>query len=416
MKILFFVGEFPKLSQTFILNQITGLIDAGHEVTILAKKSGGAKVHPDVLYYDLLDHVVYYGDSAQSNSRIRKGCAFVRAFCAHGISRVFNKNVQGQAPLRELLAMPNLVLLIRKLNQVDLTDYSVIMAHFGPNGLLAQKCIEMGLLRGKLFTAFHGYDMLRFVKQKGSAAYNDLFRSPSVILPISEHWRRRCIALGAEPSKTVVHHMGIDLLRFDCHPSQPAVQLFFVSAARLVEKKGLQYAIEAVAQLVKRGYSVRYAIAGDGPLKDKLQEQIERCKMTRHIQLVGWKTQDEWIKLMKDAQVVLAPSVTASDGDMEGIPVQLMEAMAMEKLVVATIHSGIPELIQDGENGYLVPERDAASLAQALEKAIKTPEKWKRITQNARRTIKESFNIQKLNTGLLQLFKNSLDEPRRNPK
>jgi colanic acid/amylovoran biosynthesis glycosyltransferase len=405
MKILFLVGEFPKLSQTFILSQITGLIDAGHEVTILAKKSdGGSKVHPDVLNYDLLQHVVYYGDSTHSKNRCRKGLVFGQALCAHMVTRVFNKQYKGKASFRDLLKLPNLVLLVRTLNQVDLTDRTIIVAHFGPNGLLAQKCIEMGLLNGKLFTAFHGYDMLRYVKQRGANVYRDLFHSSSLILPISDFWRRRCIALGADSSRVIVHHMGIDLLRFGSHPAQLTKPVILVSAARLVEKKGLEYGIEAVSQLITKGYSIRYFIAGDGPLKDKLQNQIEKNKLTRQIRLLGWKTQNEWIELMKDAQIVLAPSITANDGDMEGIPVQLMEAMAMRKIVVSTVHSGIPELIQDGENGYLVTEKNSDALANVLERLILSPEKWNRITQNARYTIKEAFNSQKLNAELIQLF------------
>lgn len=405
MKILFLVGEFPKLSQTFILNQITGLIDAGHEVTILAKKSdGGSKVHPDVMNYDLLKHVVYYGNSTHSDNRCKKALVFGRALCAHMVTCIFNKQYKGAASFQDLLKLPNLVLLVRTLNQVDLTDRTIIVAHFGPNGLLAQKCIEMGLLKGELFTAFHGYDMLRYVKQKGSNAYRDLFRSSSCILPISDFWRRRCIELGANPSRVIVHHMGIDLLRFGSHPAQLAKPVILVSAARLVEKKGLEYGIEAVSKLIAKGYSIRYFIAGDGPLKDKLQDQIEQNKLTRQIRLLGWKTQNEWIELMKDAQIVLAPSITASDGDMEGIPVQLMEAMAMRKIVVSTVHSGIPELIHDGENGYLVPEKNSDALADVLERLVLAPEKWSRITQNARQTIKQAFNSQKLNAELIQLF------------
>lgn len=405
MKILYFVGEFPKLSQTFILNQITGLIDAGNEVTILAKKSApDAKIHPDVVNYELLSRVVYYGDSTQVQTRVGKGMSFVRALGAHLYSCVFNPRYKCEAAFRDLIKMPNLIMLIRKLNQVDLTDRTVIMAHFGPNGLLAQKCIEMGLLKGTLFTTFHGYDMLRYVKQKGQDAYRDLFRSPSFILPISDFWRRRCIELGADSSRIIVHHMGIDLLRFDSHPSQPAKPAVIVSAARLVEKKGLVYGIQAVGQLVKKGYSVRYYIAGDGPLRDKLQQLIDENKLTRHVQLLGWKTQDEWIELMKTAQIVLAPSITASDGDMEGIPVQLMEAMAMRKIVVSTYHSGIPELIHDKENGFLVAEKNSEALTSVLEEVILSPEKWSRITQNARQTIKDQFNIQKLNAELLRLF------------
>lgn len=107
---------------------------------------------------------------------------------------------------------------------------------------------------------------------------------------------------------------------------------------------------------------------------------------------------------MKETHIVLLPSVTSRKGDMEGIPVFLMEAMAMGKIVVSTYHSGIPELIQHKVNGYLVRERDAEGLSQTIQEMLSSVETWRPIADQARQTVIERFNIDCLNKRLLAIF------------
>lgn len=404
MNILFVVGEFPKLSQTFILNQMTGLIDAGHDVQILAKKAApDRKVHPDVIRYRLAQRTFYYG-TGRPGGKFQKTLEFAGGLVQLTLDRFIHKKGIHPNAFRDLFRYPNLILMIRALRRIDLTDRDVILAHFGPNGILARKCLDLGLLHGRLFTAFHGYDMLRYLQAKGQQAYQDLFRSQTTLLPISLFWKKRLIRLGADPSRTIVHHMGIDPDKFSFCPAQPASPVHIVSAARFVEKKGLSFAIRAVAGLIERGYDVRYRIAGDGPLHAQLQQQIADLGLEDHVFLAGWKTQDEWIDMMREAQMVLAPSITADDGDMEGIPVQLMEAMAMGKIVVSTLHSGIPELIQSGVNGYLVPEKDPDSLTETMASALKSPDLWPDLAGRARQTVADQFQIRRQNSQLICLL------------
>lgn len=401
MKILVFVGVFPKLSQTFILNEITGLLDAGHEVVIMAKRGEpGTIVHEDVRTYHLMDRVIYYGDNRR-DSKISKAFEFARGLAAECVP---GRKKAASIPVSVLLRYPNLILLARKLRSVDLSDVDVVHAHFGPNGVLALQCMKFGLLSGRLFTTFHGYDMLRYVKQRGEHAYRELFASDSTLLPISRFWEQRLIRLGARPRQIVVHHMGIDVEKFDYCPALPDQELRLVSAARFVEKKGLEYGIRAVGRLIDRGVPVRYTIIGGGPLDERLKQLAAESGHADRIVFSGWKTQDELIKVMKQAHVVLLPSVTAGDGDMEGIPVQLMEAMAMGKIVVSTRHSGIPELIDHRRNGFLTGEKDVDELTQMLFQVYTSPEKWPEISKQARQTIVERFNIHILNEQLIDRF------------
>ncbi|MFD2615950.1 glycosyltransferase [Terrilactibacillus laevilacticus] len=403
MNILYIVGEFPKLSQTFILNQITGLIDAGHHVTVLAKKSeSNHKIHEDVSKYHLLDHVIYYDENGR-DSKFFKGLTFIKSIFSFGYSQLLHKNHPIHLSWKVLLSSPNLILLYNRLKKEPLLDIDVVHAHFGPNGLLAHRLIQMGLIRGQLFTTFHGYDMLRFIKQKGDDVYTDLFQSKTVLLPISNFWKRKLEGMGANPARTIVHHMGIDVDKFEYHPIKMSQDIKIMSIARFVEKKGLIYGIQAVSKLIKKGYNITYSMIGGGPLEKEFRSMISNEGLEDHIRLLGWKTQEQVIEIMKESHVVLLPSVTSHDGDMEGIPVILMEAMAMGKIVVSTYHSGIPELIEHGVNGFLVEERNVDELVHTLADIFSLEDSIS-ISKQARETVLNQYNIDKLNRRLIDTF------------
>ncbi|MTT31851.1 glycosyltransferase [Terrilactibacillus sp. BCM23-1] len=407
MNILYVVGEFPKLSQTFILNQITGLIDAGHHVTVLAKKSeSNYKIHEDVSNYHLLDHVIYYDENGRDN-KFSKGMTFVKSLFSFSYSQLLHKKHPTHLSWKALLSSPNLILLYNRLKKQPLLDMDIVHAHFGPNGLLAHKLIQMGLISGRLFTTFHGYDMLRYIRQKGDDVYKDLFQSKAVLLPISNFWKSKLEGMGANPTRTIVHHMGIDVDKFEYLPIKMNQDIKIISIARFVEKKGLSYGIQAVSNLIKKGYNITYSIIGGGPLEKELRSIISNKGLEDHIQLLGWKTQDQVIEIMKESHVVLLPSVTSHDGDMEGIPVILMEAMAMGKIVVSTYHSGIPELIKHGVNGYLVEEKNAKELVDTL-KNIFDMEDHSSIIEQARETVSRQFNICELNKQLIDTFERKI--------
>jgi colanic acid/amylovoran biosynthesis glycosyltransferase len=130
----------------------------------------------------------------------------------------------------------------------------------------------------------------------------------------------------------------------------------------------------------------------------------------QYIRLTGWKDQDEVSKLMDEADIYLGPSVTAKDGDQEGIPVVMMEAMAKGLIVCATYHSGIPELIEDGVSGFLVPESDVQALSTKLHYVFKNHDQWSRISENGYSKVFSEYNIQALNDGLESLLADTVEK------
>ena len=136
-------------------------------------------------------------------------------------------------------------------------------------------------------------------------------------------------------------------------------------------------AIEACRQLKARGVDFRYRILGIGPWERRLRTLIEQYELETHVEMPGFKPSHEVKAMLDEADVFLLPSVTGADGDMEGIPVALMEAMAVGIPVVSTLHSGIPELIKSDHSGWLVPENNAMAPPIGWPRlAISTSRRW----------------------------------------
>jgi colanic acid/amylovoran biosynthesis glycosyltransferase len=188
--------------------------------------------------------------------------------------------------------------------------------------------------------------------------------------------------------------MGVDMERFSVRPVKAAAKtLDIISVARLTEKKGLHVAIEACRLLKERGVKFRYNILGLGPWETRLRTLIEQNQLVGEVHMLGFKPNHEVKAMLDKADLFLLPSVTGGDGDMEGIPVALMEAMAVGIPVVSTVHSGIPELIDAGESGWLVPEYDAVALANQLQAFASVEEEQLRpMLTLAREKVESEFN------------------------
>ena len=290
-------------------------------------------------------------------------------------------------------------------------SYDLIHCHFGYNGLIAVMLRDIGAIQGKVITTFHGTDVTNYVKKEGEQAYDLLFQLGNIFLPISELWKRRLIELGCK-GDIIVHRMGIDCNKFSFTARKLRAKgvVEIVTIARLAEKKGVEYAIRAVAKLAKSKTNLNYTIVGDGPLKESLQQLIEELGVDSIIRLVGWKQQQEVIEIINNSDIMLAPSVTSQDGDREGIPVAFMETMAMGLPIISTQHSGIPELIENGVSGFLVPERDVDALAQKLNYLVEHPELWNKMGAAGRAFVEEYYNVDKLNDKLVEIYGSSGDD------
>ncbi len=409
MRIACFVFQFPCITETFILNQIIGLLDAGHEVLIFARKpQDTSKIHLQVEQYNLLEMTYYYqmplGFFPFLRKMVRILCSDLRRNIPILLKTLKNfKSYPAVISRRELFHLATLL--------KDKGSFDIIHCHFGQAGLVVLQLEKIGILRGKIITSFRGLDISRYLQENGYNPYFDLFQKGNAFLPVCEYFKNRLIHLGCEERKITVHHSGIDCPKIPFTPQKSFSHNSFriISIGRLVEKKGFKYSILAIAQLWKTHKNINYHIYGNGPLKESLETLIRQLNLEKAVRLFSERERDEIAKILEDYDILLAPSMTASDGDQEGIPNVLKEAMAAGVPVVSTYHSGIPELVEDGVSGFLVHEKDICALAEKIDYLINHPEIWAGIRLAGRAVIEERFNLLYLNNELLKIYKRLTD-------
>ena len=187
---------------------------------------------------------------------------------------------------------------------------------------------------------------------------------------------------------------GLDLDEFT-YQAPDRREPLILAIGRLVEKKGFADLIDACAILARADCPFQCRIVGGGTLKDRLTGQIERLGLRGRIELVGPRPQREVIALIRRAAVLAAPCIIASDGDRDGLPNVIQEALALGTPVVSTDVTGIPEVVRDGETGMTVPQRDPPALAAALKALLQESSLRVRLASGGRRLIDAEFDIRK---------------------
>jgi len=180
------------------------------------------------------------------------------------------------------------------------------------------------------------------------------------------------------------------------------------SVAQLVERKGLPVLLEACKILSERGYDFQCLVAGDGPQRSLLEQLVTEYQIRDKVGLIGVVFQEQLVDYLGRADVFVLPCLTTANGDRDGIPVVLMEAMAMEIPTISTHVSGIPELIEDGQSGLLVEERNAVALAGAMQRLLDDDELRWRLGKNGRQKVVREFNIHQSVAQLAALFEKHL--------
>ncbi|QIE96473.1 colanic acid biosynthesis glycosyltransferase WcaL [Pantoea stewartii] len=391
MKLTFFTMRFPVASETFVLNQVTHFIDAGYDVEIISVFPGDlVNRHGAFDEYGLAakTHYLLPEEKVSLTDKLGQRLKLVLPKIIRA-SLLRSLNVRRYGAQSSKLLLPAIVANARQTYEAD-----VFLVHFGYAGALANKLRELGILKGKQATVFHGADISRrHILDEHKQDYRNLFQQSELMLPISHLWQNKLIEMGCPPEKIHVTRMGIEPEKFNFQPRDGFhTPLRIVSVARLTEKKGLDVAVKASAMLKQRGGQFQYTIIGNGDQDKMMRDFIANESMQDCVTMPGFKPQEEIRKALSDADIFLLPSKTAADGDMEGIPVALMEAMAVGLPVVSTFHSGIPELIENNVSGWLVKEDDADALADTLLKLSQGEVDVAPVVAAARQKVETEFN------------------------
>jgi colanic acid/amylovoran biosynthesis glycosyltransferase len=242
-------------------------------------------------------------------------------------------------------------------------------------------------------------------------ALRDKIKRAEFIVCISEFHRRFFLSEGARPEQLFVAYCGIEPEWFYPRAAEtepPASPLRILASGRLVEKKGFSDLIDACAILERRQFDFLCTIGGSGELESSLRQQIDRLGLAHRVTVTGQALKQEHIvEFMHTGHVYALPCVWASDNDVDGLPQMLMEAMASGLPAVSTDLVGIPDLIEHGKTGLLVPAGDTESLANALQ-ALADPQLRQRLAMAGRDAVLSRFNLANCLEPLLERYRSKL--------
>lgn len=278
----------------------------------------------------------------------------------------------------------------------------LLHSHFGNEGFdnigLKQK------LEIPMITSFYGYDVSMLVKQPyWIYRYRKLFSIGNLFLAEGNYMKKSLIELSCPEEKIIVQRLGINLEKFKFKPRKigkdEKVKILIAGSFR--EKKGIVYAIDALRLVNRKHKNIELTIIGDssGALpdereKNKIISMIYKYNLEKFVNLLGYQPYSVFIEELYRNHIFLCPSVHALNGDSEGgAPVSLIEASGSGMPVISTYHCDIPEVVNDEESGYLVPERDIAALAEKLDFLISNPEIWEKLGGKGRKHIEDNYNV-----------------------
>lgn len=274
----------------------------------------------------------------------------------------------------------------------------VIHAHYGQLGI--KLLPEMERVSVPLVVSFRGKDVTSYPrKEENQQKLLQLFAKGDLFLPVCQYFAGRIAEMGCPKDKIKVLYGGVDLQKFQYQPKigpREENRVRILSVGRFTEKKGFAYLIQAFSRLYPSHPQTELRIIGrSGEVSQEVKRLVKQLDLKKSVKIKEYLDHDKIADEMEKADIFCLPSITAENGDMEGIPNVLKEAMATGLPVVSTRHAGIPELIEDGKEGYLADERDIEGLAALLEKLIEQPEKWESLGRRAREKVEKQFHLQK---------------------
>ena len=391
MNILYVVSQFPKLSESFVLNEITELSRRGHNVSVFALDRTNENItHNEV---EEIDVDIYYGEFPSIKS----------------FPELFSKYILNLPVIKcaSFIDRPHYhayyLHLGKQISKVAETESAeIVHAHFARSNRLGVSYAA----------AYHG------IPCTVTAHANEIFSNPDirrlqrvcsrfdhVIIPSKYNKCYLRDEIGVDTEMSVVS-ATTDVKKFES--SEECVSGRLLTVARLVEKKGHEYAINAVAELVDRGYDVEYHIIGTGEREELLRERVRDRGIKDYVEFLGHVSDEKLRFELHEAELFVLPCVIAEDGDRDVAPVALKEAMATQTACVSTSISAIPELITDGHDGTLVKPNDSDAVANALSSLLDDPSRREEIAANGRETVENKFDISQTVDELVDIFQSCI--------
>ncbi len=400
-KIAYLIKCFPRLSETFILHEVLELENQGLALRIFSLLQPTGKVNQAVQQVRAPITYLPHGFpggwlnlGAAAARRLRKNPLKFLAISARALVRFHHPATFSQLLYAAFIA-----------NQIEQAGITHLHAHYANTPATVALLVHQFTGIPFSFTA-HAKDI--YLSPKPSIAYK-MKQARFVVTCTGYNQQYLASLLGARDAVEIqrIYH-GLDLRIFPRDPAvaAPRARPLILTVARLVEKKGLPDLLRACRALQDQGYDFDCRIVGEGPLRATLEQQIRELGLTDTVELTGAETHERVIEMYQQATLFVLPSVVAENGDRDGIPNVLVEALYLRVPSVTTPVSGIPELIRSERNGLLVPEHDSAALANALKRLLDDPSLRERLAVAGHQTVLARFDMAANVQRLTRLFLN----------
>jgi colanic acid/amylovoran biosynthesis glycosyltransferase len=370
MHVTMLLDRFPVVSETFISTAMGGLVRSGVDVRVLARRRPprGEPVHQAVRELGLVGRTTYVDAELPPDARGANGSVPLVAGC---------------------------------------TD--VLHAHFGPNAL--RFLFARAQADAPLVATFHGFDFGADPRLHGRDMYTALWEVADVVTHNSEHARRALAELGCPSEKLRLLRMPVDVASLPFRPRElrDGERLRIVTVGRLVEKKGHETALRALAECRDALPPFTYEVVGDGSLAGRIAALTRDLRLGGEVTFHGARDDAFVRRLLGEAHVFLLASRTAKNGDVEGAPVALAEAQACGLPVVSTTAGGITEVVLDGRSGVLVAEGDNSALAAALVWTVDHRASWPTMGAAGRAHVEQAFDVTVTTRQLLALYADAIE-------
>lgn len=391
MKIGYVLKKFPKLSETFVLNEILALEAHGAEVEIFSLSlPDEPRFHASV--GSLRAPIHYLG--AQSNTDVARRIATAR-------SHFETRPRTAWAPVWDLLESGDRdpVRLVRSTLEMASVARELgvdrFHAHFAGTSTEVARAAASLLDVPYSFTC-HAKDIYHesVDRERLIRSIDDADRVITVCEANRRHLQENC---GRRWPHLELLYNGIDTSRFHPGRRQPGARTLVLGVGRLVEKKGFVHLVESMAALVRDGREIDCVIAGEGRERDRIEATIAEHGLHDRVRLLGAVDTDEVATWLTRAHVLALPCVIGADGNRDALPTVILEAMAAGVPVVSTPVAGVAEMLDDGAAGLLVPQRDARAMADAIATLLDDPARARTLAERARARVETQFDL-RLNT------------------
>jgi glycosyltransferase involved in cell wall biosynthesis len=385
LRIIYVIGTYPLLTTTFIDREIAGLRRRGVDVRVVSLRHPHGTLSPGQT-----TEGVEYVRPVRLGSLVRSHLTYLLRSPG-----TYLKTLAG------LVSAPHPSLSARAKTAghfVLAVHVTAVIAGLGPADRIHAHFVDRAALVALVAARFLD------LPYSATAHANDIYVDPVLLdLKLGEAdfvatctganaTHLKAVAPGASQVRTLYH--GLDVGAYDPGPRPPSDRPVLLAVGQLKEKKGFSHLVEACRLLVEAGRSFTCEIVGEGPLRPQLEQAIAANGLDDVVSLRGALPHEQVKAAYRRAEVFVLPCVVGADGDRDGIPNVILEAMASGLPVVSTDLSGIPEAVEDGVSGLLVPPGDAPALAQALSGLLDDSELRRRFGEMGRKLVADAFDVE----------------------